>query len=213
MARNGNLPAKKYSAGERTVTKLRFTWDAGSGGSGGSPTFDVRYIDIAQALSVINRRAYRQGLYYYVASATMSNGSNAYMQINTLPDTWMTKAAWLRGFRKWNQMNSKAQNGSPGTIYPKYHDFKVAMHNGGLTELLPARGDVQSTTLLTCDEWIQSTFVTEDPYLHGGAASDTPVEAHNADSFTAHMLGDQKGTKIQYKYVNGRRVGARKARK
>jgi len=36
--------------------------------------------------------------------------------------------------------------------------------------------------------------VTDDPYLHGGAASDTPVEAFNADEFVSHMLGPHDGS-------------------
>ena len=92
MARSSNLPAKKYKAGERTELSLRFVWNAGDGN-----TTNTVYIDLAKALSMVNRRAYRQGLYYYVASVEFSNGTEAYAQINTLPDTWMTKQAWAVG--------------------------------------------------------------------------------------------------------------------
>ena len=100
MARSTNLPAKIHKAGERTETRLRFVWNAGDGN-----TTNTIYIDLAKALSMINRRAYRQGLYYYVASIDFSNGSEAYCQVNTLPDTWMTKQAWMRGFKMWSKMN------------------------------------------------------------------------------------------------------------
>lgn len=187
MARGNNLPAKIYSAGERTETTLRFQWDAGDGN-----TTNTIYIDLAKALSQINRRAYRQGLYYYVASVTFSNGTDAYCQVLTLPDTWMTKRAWMRGFQIWSKMNRIAAAGDSG-VYPKYHDYKVTMISG-VTPIDLSYGKVGTTTGYTSDDWVASQYVTEDPYLHGGAASDTPVEAHNADQFTAHMLGGHTGS-------------------
>ena len=186
MARSNNLPAKIYKAGERTQLTLRFRWDAGDGNS-----TSTTYIDLAQALSQINRRAYRQGLYYYVASVGFSNGTEAYCQINTLPDTWMTKAAWTRGYRKFMEMNRRANNHS--NVTPKYHDFKTQMVNGAT--LAPvAYGDVDSSSYYSSDDWVMSKFVTDDPYLHGGSASDTPVEAFNADQFISHMLGPHVGS-------------------
>lgn len=187
MARNANLPAKIYKAGERTNTTLRFVWDAGSDGN-------TVYIDLAKAMSIINRRAYRQGLYYYVASVEFSNGSVAYCQVNTLPDNYMTKVSWIRGFKKWSEMNRRATAANDGLIFPKYHDFKVLMHSAAGSTLDPAYGSLSSTTTYAADDWVHSQFVTDDPYLHGGSASDTPVEAHNADQFTAHMLGPHTGS-------------------
>lgn len=186
MARSNNLPAKIYKAGERTNTTLRFVWDAGADGN-------TVYIDLAKAMSIVNRRAYRQGLYYYVASVEFSNGTTAYCQVNTLQDNYMTKLAWARGYRLWSKMNRRAAAGD-STIYPKYHDFKVLMHATASASLDPAYGNVGSTTTYTADDWVLSQFVTEDPYLHGGGASDTPVEAHNADQFTAHMMGPHAGS-------------------
>lgn len=190
MARSNNLPAKIYKAGERTERTLRFRWDCGDGGADASAVTTV-YIDLAQALSQLNHRAYRQGLYYYVASVGFSNGTEAYCQINTLPDTWMTKLAWTRGYRKWMEMNRRANNHS--NVTPKYHDFKTQMINGG-TVIPVAYGDVSSTSYYSSDDWVTSKFVTDDPYLHGGSASDTPVEAFNADAFVSHMMGPHVGS-------------------
>ncbi len=185
MAKSNNLPAKKYKAGERTETTLRFCWDAGVDGG-------TVYLDLAKAMSIINRRAMRQGLIYYVASASFSNGTIAYCQLNTIPDTWAASAAWKRGFQKWSEMNRRANDHS--NVTPKYHDFKVLMNAAATSTLDPCRGFVGSTTTMSADDWVISQFVTEDPYLHGGSASDTPVEAHNADQFTAHMLGPHGGS-------------------
>ncbi len=185
MARSNNLPAKIYKAGERTETTLCFTWDAGSDGG-------TVYIDLAKALSQINQRAYRQGLYYYVASVAFSNNSTAYCQVNTLLDNWVTKRAWSRGYKQWSKMNRRA-NAESG-VTPKYHDFKVIMHSNAATTLNATYGNLASTTEYASDDWVISQFVTEDPYLHGGGSSDTPVEAHNADQFSAHMIGPHTGS-------------------
>ncbi len=185
MAKSNNLPAKIYKAGERTETTLRFVWDAGADGG-------TVYIDLAKALSIMNRRAYRQGLYYYVASVQFSNGTTAYCQVNTIPDNYMSKISWVRGYKTWSTMNRRAN--ASDNVTPKYHDFKVLMDAAAGTTLDPARGFIGSTTTYAADDWVISQFVTEDPYLHGGGASDTPVEAHNADQFTAHMLGPHTGT-------------------
>ena len=196
MAKGNNLPAKKYKAGERTHTRLHFKWDAGDGNS-----TSTIYIDIAQALSMLNRRAYRQGLYYYVAGVGFSNNTEAYCQANTLPDTYTTKNAWVRGFRKWTEMNRRANDHSDVT--PKYHDFKTQMTSTSGPSVAPvAFGDIDSSTYYSADDWVLSKFVTDDPYLHGGAASDTPVEAHAVDSFTTHMLGGHYGTSADWTSIS-----------
>ena len=177
MARGNNLPAKKYKAGERTERTLVFKWDAGDGQS-----TNTKYIDLAQSLSIVNRRAYRQGLYYYVTSAYFVNGSDAHCQINIIPDNWQTLRAWARGFKKWSKMNSMAANGSGRALYPRYHDYKVRMTSstGSATTITPAYGSVDSATAYSGDEWAYSKYVTADPGT---------TDPQEVDSFTAHMLG------------------------
>ncbi len=172
MAKSNNLPAKIYKAGERTETRLRFTWNAGDGN-----TTSTKYFDLAKALSMVNRRAYRQGLYYYVASIEFSNGTEAYAQINTLPDTWQTKLAWERGFKNWSKMNRLAAAGD--NIYPKYHDFKTQMINGA-SLMGPKSADHTAAVSYGPDEWVTSKYVTEDP----GTSDPQTV-----DTFVTHMLG------------------------
>lgn len=123
MAKSSNLPSKRYMAGNRTATKIRLfaDWD------GGSPDRNhTAYVDIAQCLSVMNQRAYRQGLYYYVAGATIFNSETATNRVvfSTAPDTWSTKVAWARGWKAWMDMNKEAMRAT-GMISGKYADFKV----------------------------------------------------------------------------------------
>lgn len=178
MVRGNNLPAKKFKAGERTELKLHYRFDCGDGDS-----MTVKYIDLAKSLSQVNRRFYRQGLYYYVSSVTFSNGSECYVQFNTIPDTWMTKLAWKRGFQQWSKMNRLAA--SSDSVYPKYHDYKIMMHYGAATTLDVEYGDVQATTDYSSDDWVYSVYVTEDP---------VDADPRNTDSFTAHMLGAHDGS-------------------
>ena len=116
-----NLPAKKYKAGERTARHLRFVFSVADSEA-------ETYIDIAKALSALNHRFYRQGLYYYVAKMTIHNSSNAWVSATVVPDTWMTKQAWMRGFRVWQKMQRRAQQaGGQQQAVPIFRDFKVAM--------------------------------------------------------------------------------------
>ena len=174
MARSNNLPAKKYKAGERTERTLRFTWDAGSASS-------TIYLDIAKALSIINKRFYRQGLYYYVSGGYFVNGTEAHVQLLTVPDTWMTKLAWIRGFKIWSKMNRIATSGDAGSIYPKYHDFKVRMNSLAASATItdPCQGNLNSTTEYAADEWVLSKFASDDPETS---------DPQDHDVFTAHML-------------------------
>ena len=56
-----NLPSKKYTKSSPTVTRLSFECNGGS----------TEYIDVAKALSIINRKFARQGVYYYVNSVEL----------------------------------------------------------------------------------------------------------------------------------------------
>ena len=68
----GNYPAKKYKKGTPVQTRLSFEFT-------GSQT---KYIDLAQALSAVNRRLYRQGLYYYVNSIELYDSSNTFVDVH-----------------------------------------------------------------------------------------------------------------------------------
>ena len=82
-----NLPAKKYKKGSPAQIRLSFEVPAGR---------VTRFIDIAQALSAINRKAYRQGVYYYVNSVEMYDNSVQITNLHVIPDTWITRAAYRR---------------------------------------------------------------------------------------------------------------------
>jgi hypothetical protein len=164
-----NLPAKKYKKTSPTVLRLSFE------GTGNA----TRFIDIARALSIINRKFYRQGVYYYVNSIELYNNEDAFVDIHTLPDNWVTKNSWNKAFGKFQTMNSLVD-----TPRPAYHDFKVRMsnlHTEANTmdpELFGINSDFRS---YAPDEWDYSRLTTQKS--DGG----------DADMFTIHMLGPHVG--------------------
>ena len=170
-----NLPAKKYKKTSPTTTRMSFEFDGGA----------TQYIDIAMALSALNRKFYRQGVYYYVNSVEIYNNETGVVDLHTIPDNWVTKNAWNRAFKLWQKMNAMAD--SPMTMVgrPKYHDFKVYMDElhlttGSAVPSLHGINMLSSTSTTTPDEWAYSQFVSADDNQDGTA---------NADEFHIHMLG------------------------
>ena len=172
-----NLPAKKYSKTSPTVTRLSFEFDGGQ----------TQFISIAKALSAVNRKFYRAGVYYYVNSVEIYNNETGVVDLHTLPDNWVTKNAWNRGFKLFQKMNSMV-DGISAIGRPKYHDFKVYMsplhqQTGSASPSLHGI-NAQPLTCLT-DEWTYSQFVSADDDQDGTA---------NADEFYAHMIGGHQGS-------------------
>ena len=168
-----NLPAKKYSKSTPTITRLSFE-------SSGNTS---RFIDIGLALSALNRRGYRQGVYYYVNSVEVYNDEAGVIDLHTLPDNYITKNAWNRGFEHYQKMNSFVE-----TPRSKWHDFKVYMSNlhrstGSLEPSLHYVNAASQT--ISPDEWAYSTFTSMD---------DDGDNTQDADNFPVHMLGPHVGS-------------------
>lgn len=182
-----NLPAKMYQAGNRTIKRLRFIINH-------DPLQPLeaqeQYIDLAQCLSLVNRRLYRQGLMYYVNGVQVISDNGTDVQIQTIPDTWVAMAAWRRAFKRWKQMLARGAKGLPTS---KYQDFKVFMnqYHEGTSKLLPYAGgflkgqdEVIGITAGEDGEWQYAEYHSGDP------SGDT----HTTDSFSLHMCGDHTGS-------------------
>jgi hypothetical protein len=174
-----NLPAKIYK--KTTPTELRLIFDFEEDETGG-------FIDIAQCLSALNRRFYRQGLYYYVNSIEVQNSEDGYVDLSVIPDTWMTQQAHKRAFRSYQEMNAQSD-----TPRPKYHDFKVFMDtthrnniNGMIYNKMPiTMGALGNIRTMQSDEWVYSQFVS-------ASGEDRPEGSPN--QWNVHMVGDHQGT-------------------
>lgn len=164
--------------------------------SGTPGTETSHFIDLARDISAINRRFYRQGKDYHVKRVTIVSSNTGQSQgpspgdqpashagrvsIATLPDSWMVRSSWKRGFDAWNRMNAKATVMGP-TIKPTYHDFKIrgmGSYAQSPTYLVPKDNGGNNVAL---GEWTYSALVSPD-----GTTS--------ADSMLMHMLGDHIGS-------------------
>ena len=120
---------------------------------------DSAYIDVAQCLSLVNRKLVRQGHVFkiknmrsYSVDGDANNACNT--RVSVLPRTWMMFNAYKKARSLWNQMNLEAMDALGSQNLPKYYDFKVYFdrehfdnqHNsdgGDITEnLLPIDGDL-----------------------------------------------------------------------
>lgn len=172
-----NLPAKKYKHSNPTITRLQFDMSGG----------DTEFIDIGMALSILNRKFYRQGVYYYVNSIEVYNAEEGAIDFHTIPDNWVTKNAWKRGLKTYAKMNALVDEVSD-VGRPKYHDFKVYMsnlHRENGTVSPELCGINQTTQNMPADEWQHSIFTSADDDQDG---------LNNADEFYVHMLGPHHGS-------------------
>jgi hypothetical protein len=180
-----NLPAKKYSKKTPTVTRLSFEMTGGA----------TQYIDVAKALSIINRRFYRQGLYYYVNSVEVYNNETGVIDLHTIPDTWVAKNAWARAFKLYQKMNNLVGPPLSNGIMPAYHDFKVFMselHRTTGSENPDMYGINAAFTSNAPDEWTYSVFTSAD---------DDQDALPNADEFAGHMIGGHTGTSANWQSI------------
>lgn len=186
-----NLPAKKYKKTSPTVTRLSFEFDGGS----------TQFIDIAMALSAINRKFYRQGVYYYVNSVEIYNDETGVVDLHTVPDNWITKNAHQRGFKLFQKMNAMVDTPISMIGRPKYHDFKVYMDHRHVTTGSTApslHGINAAATAINSDDWVYSNFVSADS---DGDMTDPNTINQEADDFTVHLVGGNVGSATNWTSV------------
>ena len=120
-------------------------------------------IDIARDLSAINRRLYRQGMQYYVASvriATIPTPTASYVHLAcaTAGDTWMVHNAWKKGYALWRDQQREILSVLPG-VQGKWADFKIELDDNSTTLLSPIAGDGGT---IVPDEWNLANYIWDD---------------------------------------------------
>jgi len=182
MARN---KARRKRGGSLKPAQLNLTYVIPSGNS---------YVDLAQDLSMVNRRLYKQGKVYAVAGVTFGfNGSattnNVSVTVSTAGDTWSVQNSFIKAKALWNQMNALVLKDNP-SIKGTWHDFKVRlddhMQAAGTQTVLD--GDLNA---VLDGEWDYSTFVM--PQHEVDPATGLPLAA---DEFTSHLVGDNTATSM-----------------
>jgi hypothetical protein len=181
-----NLPAKKYK--HSTPTQLRLVFQFAEGETGG-------YIDLAQCLSAINRRMYRQGCYYYINSLEVETLQDGYVEVAVAPDTWTVQQAWKRGFAIFQKMN-----GMVDTPRPSYHDYKVYLdanhrddiQQGNLNRLPIGVGTIGNIDSFESDEWNYAQYVNFNDRIP--ESEGTTSHQTTPNQFNAHLIGFHQGT-------------------
>jgi hypothetical protein len=128
---------------------MTFTFEMGDGGTS--------YIDLSLAASTLNRRAYKQGLRWYVNSMRIyADGQNKTVRVATLQNNWCTFQAWKKGKALYDRMNDQVLDTEPG-IQGRYHDFKIFMDRShqanfkvnGLQDSLTTAGHTLMPTVIS----------------------------------------------------------------
>lgn len=155
------------------------------------------YLDLAQTLSLQERRLHRQHRIYTVLGGLLSDSNNdASITINTAPNNWVTRTAVKRGFRMWQKMvkqHTQEAGVRLAQLEGKWADWKIyldATHQGA-SNILPLDGSTPGVDISPPGEWSYSRYVSEDVnWLALPAAS----ADRNADEFYGHIVGDHSGT-------------------
>lgn len=142
------------------------------------------FIDIAQCLSILNRKSYRQGMNYAVSNIRITSLKSGAVQVLTLPNNWSMDNATTKIFEFWKEQRASVLKENP-TLKAKWSDFKVFMNAahvaaGVAANLTPV--DAVSTTPYLLGEWNASQVVAP---IDGGATG-------TAQEVTVHVVGDHE---------------------
>ena len=135
------------------ATRMRFT------GTGNG----TKYIDLAEGLSLQNRKLHRQKMVYTVYGGYYVDSNGSRINLNVAPNTWTVKRSINRAFAMWRKMIARTLANSDGLSTGKYNDFHIFLDNQmGSAGLLPK--DASGNDLYgTAPEWEYSTLTTDDP--------------------------------------------------
>lgn len=140
---------------------------------------DVKYLDLSQCASILNRRAYKQGIQWAVARITFVDTTglaNGTVNVQKIPTTWVAANSWKKSEAAWDRMNQHAMEFAEG-VKPRYYDYKIHMDQshvaGGFAQNLLPVGIAPGTQ----GEWLASEFVIPDE------------GANTVQSFRVHMMG------------------------
>lgn len=140
------------------ITSLVYTMTPSSGGA-------VANIDIAKGLSTVNRRLYRQGMNYAVASVSVGRFDTGITKafVQTAGNTWMVQNAWKKGFALWRDQQREVEKLLPGTS-GTWADFKVTLDDVVTSGTLNPRNSTTGGSAgdPVCDEWNYSEYVWDD---------------------------------------------------
>lgn len=165
---------------------------------GGTP--GTSYIDLAQSLSALNRKFFRQGYEYVVAGVELISNDDCTVIINRLNRNWVTYNSWTKAQALWKKQQDETMDdaGLEDTV-GRYRDFKVRVdgyqRDAPATDYTFADGNLKPMNVLTLAaaqvidpeaqyEWNYSDVVVPNAE---GVVGDT-------EQYQLHMIGDDVGT-------------------
>ena len=173
----GRSSNKRYQKFEtRISTKLTATAED-------SPYADSGYIDVAQCLSIINRKLVRQGQVFKIKGMHLYSKDESPVttyKVGVLPRTWVMFNAYKKARSLWLQQAQFAYENVGAANMPKYLDFKVYADEGHVNNAIAA------TDLLVpmdFDENLAATAGLDWDYSKMHSSDST------SDEFTLHVCG------------------------
>ena len=88
----------------------------------------IQYIDVAKGLCSHNNRLYQQGRVYMVNVSVQSDANKSNIELNTIPNTWMIRKAWSKGFEQW--LESRKPSIEQGAKVARWNDFRIGWQHG-----------------------------------------------------------------------------------
>lgn len=185
-------------------------------------TSSTEYLDLSMAVSIANRRFYRQGLNWAIGSIkimsyvvdstgnvnTRANPSGR-VSVSKVPTTWISSNSWEKAFRHWQKMN-KQSDGVPG----KFHDFKVLLDEAHydktvksmLPFAMPNNGDITTlgTSIGQVGDWDYSHFVIPE----AGAADPSGSNEYDIMFVGDNYPSSKPVVSLIQGYANSRAIGA-----
>ena len=148
----------------------------------------TQYVSIPQALSLINRKSFRDGYVYSVDYLEFIGRAGDVISVGKIPEGYTTMSAWKMGFEAWKHQRHNAMEDVPGAAPGKWSDFKVLMdiNDNAANRLKPSglsSGGTSYAVLTSVgSEWNLAKMIVND------AAAATTTE------YDVGMLGANVGT-------------------
>lgn len=156
----------------------------------------THYVDLAQCLSYMNRKLYRQGMEYAIQDIEVFGqlDSDSTVTIQRPVKGWAVANAWVKGFKHWLAMeNDTLREAGASSLKGKYSDFKIAFDKDHDTSanLLPANW-LTPAQALALDSTVQYDWEYSKVVIpvDGGSSAPLEPELHlvGADDTTSRSL-------------------------
>lgn len=130
------------------------------------------YVDIAKAMSIVNRKLNRQqglwsvlGMNFFVQDTTLGTGIPYEVAVSGAPRNWVTRNALVKIFNLWIDQQRHVQDSLDNNIRPRWEDFKVYLNGNHRVsgDLVPVSGHpFGGVDAYQAGEWVHSKIVFEE---------------------------------------------------